>query len=118
MACPHGILIDDQRLSVTRVIICLKRPGYVVSKFALSVVLAPIQDTHAVYTGGQIAEVVDIPATMVGKLIGKAGETIKQLQYSTNTKVRLRSAPIRSPIMEGLIRVLLSVLAMGDVRSS
>lgn len=37
--------------------------------------------------GGQIAEVLDIPATMVGKLIGKAGETIKQLQYSTNTKV-------------------------------
>lgn len=36
---------------------------------------------------GQIAEVIDIPATMVGKLIGKAGETIKQLQYSTNTKV-------------------------------
>ena len=33
-----------------------------------------------------MTEVIDIPATMVGKLIGKAGETIKQLQYSTNTK--------------------------------
>ena len=41
---------------------------------------------------GQIAEVIDIPATMVGKLIGKAGETIKQLQYSTNTKVTVAHA--------------------------
>ncbi len=41
---------------------------------------------------GQIAEVIDIPATMVGKLIGKAGETIKQLQYSTNTKVNFAHA--------------------------
>ena len=35
---------------------------------------------------------IDIPATMVGKLVGKAGETIKQLQDSTNTKVRIKTA--------------------------
>ena len=34
-------------------------------------------------------DVVDIPAGMVGKLIGKGGETIKQLQYSTQTKIQI-----------------------------
>ena len=39
--------------------------------------------------GGQFSAEVDIPAPMVGKLIGKGGETIKQLQYSTQTKVQI-----------------------------
>lgn len=34
-------------------------------------------------------DVVDIPTGMVGKLIGKGGETIKQLQYSTQTKIQI-----------------------------
>ena len=34
-------------------------------------------------------DAVDIPAGMVGKLIGKGGETIKQLQYSTQTKIQI-----------------------------
>ena len=62
-------------------------------QFCISVVAAAhLQELLcAEHTGGQIAEVIDIPATMVGKLIGKAGETIKQLQYSTNTKVGIES---------------------------
>lgn len=39
--------------------------------------------------GGAVYEFVDIPAAMVGKLIGKGGETIKQLQFSTGTKVQI-----------------------------
>lgn len=38
---------------------------------------------------GQFFDVIDIPAPMVGKLIGKGGETIKQLQYSTGTRVQI-----------------------------
>ncbi|KAK9814912.1 hypothetical protein WJX73_001792 [Symbiochloris irregularis] len=38
---------------------------------------------------GQQSDSVDIPAAMVGKLIGKGGETIKNLQYSTGTKVQI-----------------------------
>ncbi len=38
---------------------------------------------------GQFYETIDIPAPMVGKLIGKGGETIKQLQYNTNTRVQI-----------------------------
>lgn len=76
---------------------------YVARKVASSVVLSSLMTSCAAYTGGQIAEVIDIPATMVGKLIGKAGETIKQLQYSTNTKVGIRSAPIGSLMLKELI---------------
>ncbi len=38
---------------------------------------------------GQLVDYVDIPSAMVGKLIGKSGETIKALQYSTHTKVQI-----------------------------
>ena len=38
---------------------------------------------------GQLSDSVQIPQQMVGKLIGKMGETIKQLQYSTGTKVQI-----------------------------
>jgi far upstream element-binding protein len=40
-------------------------------------------------TGGAAYEFIEIPAPMVGKLIGKGGETIKQLQFSTGTKVQI-----------------------------
>lgn len=39
--------------------------------------------------GGGLSVSVEIPAAMVGKLIGKGGETIKQLQFSTGTKVQI-----------------------------
>ena len=38
---------------------------------------------------GQVSDAIEIPAAMVGKLIGKGGETIKSLQYSTGTKVQI-----------------------------
>eukprot|EP00884_Botryococcus_braunii_P023070 jgi/Botrbrau1/9447/Bobra.0252s0069.2 len=38
---------------------------------------------------GQLVDYVEIPSAMVGKLIGKSGETIKALQYSTHTKVQI-----------------------------
>lgn len=38
---------------------------------------------------GQLADSLEIPTAMVGKLIGKGGETIKSLQYSTGTKVQI-----------------------------
>lgn len=34
-------------------------------------------------------EVLDIPASAVGKLIGKAGETIRNLQLSTDTRIQV-----------------------------
>jgi far upstream element-binding protein len=37
-------------------------------------------------------EVLDIPASMVGKLIGKAGETIRNLQLSTDTRIQVDHA--------------------------
>lgn len=38
---------------------------------------------------GQHMDFVEIPAAMVGKLIGKSGETIKALQFTTHTKVQI-----------------------------
>lgn len=38
---------------------------------------------------GQHVDYVEIPAAMVGKLIGKSGETIKALQFTTHTKVQI-----------------------------
>ena len=35
-------------------------------------------------------EILDIPASQVGKLIGKAGETIRNLQLSTDTRIQVR----------------------------
>lgn len=34
-------------------------------------------------------ETLDIPSAMVGKLIGKGGETIKNLQQSTDTRIQV-----------------------------
>lgn len=49
---------------------------------------APVVDPAAA-AAGQPSDYVEIPAAMVGKLIGKGGETIKNLQYSTGTKVQI-----------------------------
>ncbi len=38
-------------------------------------------------------EILDIPASQVGKLIGKAGETIRNLQLSTDTRIQVRDGP-------------------------
>jgi far upstream element-binding protein len=38
---------------------------------------------------GQLVDYVEIPSAMVGKLIGKSGETIKALQFATHTKVQI-----------------------------
>jgi KH domain len=38
---------------------------------------------------GALEQMLQIPGTMVGKLIGKQGETIKGLQYSTNTRIQV-----------------------------
>ena len=40
-----------------------------------------------------LTQVIHISAGMVGKLIGKAGETIKGLQYSTNARIQVRCPP-------------------------
>jgi len=40
-----------------------------------------------------LTQVIHISAGMVGKLIGKAGETIKGLQYSTNARIQARRPP-------------------------
>ena len=37
-------------------------------------------------------EILDIPAAFVGKLIGKAGETIRNLQLSTDTRIQVDHA--------------------------
>ena len=37
-------------------------------------------------------EVLDIPFAQVGKLIGKAGETIRNLQLSTDTRIQVDHA--------------------------
>ena len=37
-------------------------------------------------------EVLDIPSAQVGKLIGKAGETIRNLQLSTDTRIQVDHA--------------------------
>ena len=37
---------------------------------------------------GALEQMLQIPGSMVGKLIGKQGETIKGLQYSTNTRIQ------------------------------
>ena len=38
---------------------------------------------------GQLTDAVEIPTAMVGKLIGRGGDTIKQLQYSSGTKIQI-----------------------------
>lgn len=40
-------------------------------------------------TAGALEQMVQVPGSMVGKLIGKQGETIKGLQYSTNTRIQV-----------------------------
>lgn len=40
-------------------------------------------------TSSQKVGYIDIPQLMVGKLIGKGGETIKALQYQTGTKIQI-----------------------------
>ena len=37
-------------------------------------------------------EVLDVPAAMVGKLIGKSGETIRKLQLQTDTRIQVDHA--------------------------
>ena len=32
---------------------------------------------------------IDVPANMIGKLIGRAGETIRQLQLSSDTRIQV-----------------------------
>ena len=113
MACLHGIFVDDQRLSITHIAICLECPGYVVSKLALSVVLAP--RTQMLYrrsdcrSGGH-------PCHHGGKAHWKGWRDHQAAtilyQHKGSFKECLPS------MVEGLIRVLLSVLAMGHVRSS
>ena len=52
-----------------------------------------------------LTQVIHISAGMVGKLIGKAGETIKGLQYSTNARIQARRPPptpcpdFRTPVL-------------------
>ena len=60
---------------------------------------------------GQFTDVVEIPAGMVGKLIGKAGETIKNLQHSTGTKVQIdHQAPgDKKPVSISLAHVALKL---------
>lgn len=41
-------------------------------------------------SAGALEQMLQIPGTMVGKLIGKQGETIKGLQYSTNTRIQVQ----------------------------
>jgi far upstream element-binding protein len=48
----------------------------------------PVAVTSAAGPDGH-TEFVEIPAAMVGKLIGKGGETIKALQFTTHTKVQI-----------------------------
>lgn len=45
-------------------------------------------------------EVLDIPASAVGKLIGKAGETIRNLQLSTDTRIQVGAPVLPAPDME------------------
>ena len=44
-------------------------------------------------SSGALEQTLHIPGTMVGKLIGKQGETIKGLQYSTNTRIQVMFGP-------------------------
>ena len=37
-------------------------------------------------------EILDVPSGMVGKLIGKAGETIRNLQLTTDTRIQVDHA--------------------------
>ena len=56
-----------------------------------------------------LTQVIHISAGMVGKLIGKAGETIKGLQYSTNARIQARRpAPPRVPTYRMPCRVSMS----------
>lgn len=43
---------------------------------------------------GGLEHSLQVPGSMVGKLIGKQGETIKALQYSTQTRIQVGRAPI------------------------
>ena len=38
---------------------------------------------------GQLSGFTDIPASMIGKLIGRGGDTIKQLQFSSGTRIQI-----------------------------
>ena len=38
---------------------------------------------------GQLSDFTTIPASMIGKLIGRGGDTIKQLQFSSGTRIQI-----------------------------
>ena len=38
---------------------------------------------------GEVMEELDVPAAQVGRLIGKSGETIRQLQATTDTRIQV-----------------------------
>lgn len=56
---------------------------------------------------GALEQTLQIPGTMVGKLIGKQGETIKGLQYSTNTRIQVRLVGLRLTLTTGTYIMLL-----------
>ena len=49
-------------------------------------------DGHGEQLEGSVTESLMVPATLVGKLIGRGGETIRQLQQSTGTNIQIDHA--------------------------
>ena len=63
-------------------------------------------------------EILDIPASQVGKLIGKAGETIRNLQLSTDTRIQVRDGappPAAASWVQARLRVGAAVGCAAEV---
>ncbi|CAD7697243.1 unnamed protein product [Ostreobium quekettii] len=56
---------------------------------ALPVGGVPTQVAPGTGIGGDVTDTVNCPSMLVGRLIGRSGATIKQLQHDTNTKIQI-----------------------------
>ena len=70
----------------------------------------------------QVSEVMAIPGSMIGKIIGKAGETIKSIQATTQTRIQIdhsgegptKAVTISAPTQAQVDAAKAAINALGD----